>query len=321
VNVPRFTHLQPADLREASLLLARYGADAKILAGGTDVLVKMKHRRMTPRYLVNIKGIAGLDYLAYEPGAGLRIGPLATIESVKQSVMVRKRYPALHQAAAYMATVAIRNRATLVGNICNGSPSAETAPVLVVLGAELRLLGPDGERTVAVEDFFVGPGEIALAPGELVSEIWVPETPAGAAAAYEKHSLRRMDVALVGVAALVVPADGSASATGRGGAKRGTVPAGLRGGADGSAAPAVADVKIALSAVAPTPMRSRAAEAVLRGKIPTADLIAEAARVAAGESQPITDIRASADLRRVWVQVLTEQVLRQACRAAKMGVL
>ncbi len=158
MNVPAFTYLRAASLADACALLAEHGSDAKILAGGTDVLVKMKHRRLTPSYLVNIKGIPDLDYITYERGQGLRVGPLATIESVKHSVPVRKWYPVLHQAAAYMATVAIRNRATLVGNICNGSPSAETAPALIVLGAQARVAGPGGERMVPVEDFFAGPG-------------------------------------------------------------------------------------------------------------------------------------------------------------------
>jgi CO/xanthine dehydrogenase FAD-binding subunit len=296
VNVPSFTHLRPADLREASALLAEHGPGAKVLAGGTDVIVKMKHRRMTPAYLVNIKGIPGLDYIEYEPGAGLRVGALATIEAVKASLPVRKKYPVLHQAAAYMATVAIRNRATLVGNICNGSPSAETAPALIVLGAQVRVVGPCGERTVPVEDFFTGPGATILGPGELAAEIFVPEPPTGSAAVYEKYSLRRMDVALVGVAALVVP------------------------GPAGPTSATVGEVRIALSAVAPTPIRAREAENILRGQTPTGTLIAEAARAAAAASRPISDIRARAEVRRARVEALTDQVLRQALKALKMGV-
>jgi carbon-monoxide dehydrogenase medium subunit len=292
MNVPSFTYLRPADLAEACALLAERGADAKVLAGGTDVIVKMKHRRMTPSCLLNIKGIPGLDRVDYEPGKGLRVGALATIESVKASLPVRKQYPVLHKAAAYMATVAIRNRATLVGNICNGSPSAETAPALIVLGAEVRAVGPQGERIIRVEEFFTGPGETVLAPDEIAVEVVAPEPVPGGAAAYEKHSLRRMDVALVGVAALVVPSNG-----------------------------VLEEVKIALSAVAPTPIRAGEAEAILRGQAPTAALIAEAARAAAAASRPITDIRAGAEARRAWVETLTGEVVRQALKAAKMGVV
>jgi carbon-monoxide dehydrogenase medium subunit len=291
VNVPAFTYLQADSLEEACDLLAAHRNESKILAGGTDILVKMKHRREIPSYLVNIKGVPGLDYIEYEAGEGLRVGPLATVESLKRSLVVRKQYPVLQQAAANMATVAIRNRATLAGNICNGSPSAETAPALIVLGARVRIIGPEGERVVAVEDFFVGPGRTVLQPDEIVVEIQAPEPPAGSAAAYEKHSLRRMDVAMVGVAVLAV-----------------------------SEGEVCADIKIALSAVAPTPVRAKGAEEVLRGKTPNEDLIAEAARAAAEEARPITDIRGSAESRRQIARDLTGRVVRQALKAAKLGV-
>jgi carbon-monoxide dehydrogenase medium subunit len=296
VNVPAFAYYAAGSLEEACALLAEHGSGGKVLAGGTDILVKMKHRRVIPSFLVNIKGIAGLDHIRYDEEGGLRVGALATIESIKRSPAVRKKYPVLHQAAAYMATVAIRNRATLAGNICNGSPSAEAAPALIVLGAEARIVGLGGERTVAVEDFFTGPGCTVLAPDEIVVEILVPEPPAGSAGVYEKHSLRRMDVAVVGVATLVVPDSGAGGGVGRFG-----------------------DIKIALSAVAPTPIRARKAEDILRGQAPTEDLIAAAARAAAGESRPITDIRASADSRKDMVEVLTAQVIHQALKAAKLA--
>lgn len=291
MNVPVFEYLRATSLEQACALLSTHGKQAKILAGGTDILVKMKHRRLVPSYLIDIKRISGLDYIRYEEGVGLRVGPLTSIESIKRSLAVRKKYPLLHEAAAYMATIAIRNQATLVGNICNGSPSAEMAPGLMVLDAKARILGPGGERVVSVEDFFTGPGATVLVPDEVVAELWVPEPPAGAGGAYQKHSLRRMDVAMVGVAALVVP-DGETCG----------------------------DVRIVLSAVAPTPMRARRAEGVLRGQVPTEALLEAAAREAAGESRPITDIRGSAESRKTIVETLTGQVIRQALRAAKLGV-
>jgi carbon-monoxide dehydrogenase medium subunit len=291
LNVPEFAYLRATGLEEACALLSGRGSGGKVLAGGTDLLVKMKHRRLTPSYLVNLKGIAGLDYIRYDQGEGLRVGALASIESVKRSAAVRKKYPVLHQAAAYLATAAIRNRATLVGNICNGSPSAETAPSLIVLGATVRIVGPGGERIVPVESFFTGPGSTVLRPDEIVAEIQVPEPPAGSAGVYEKHSLRRMDVAMVGVAALVVPEGGT-----------------------------LGDIRIVLSAVAPTPIRAAKAEDILRGRAPKEDLIVEAARAAAAESRPITDIRGSAEYRKNIVEVLTGQVVRQALKAAKLGI-
>jgi|WetSurMetagenome_2_1015567.scaffolds.fasta_scaffold274560_2 aerobic carbon-monoxide dehydrogenase medium subunit len=291
MNVPSFEYLRATSLEQACALLSSHGKHAKILAGGTDLLVKMKHRRLIPPYLVDIKRIPGLDYMRYEQGDGLRIGPLTSIEQVKRSLVVRKRYPVLHQAAGYMATIAIRNQATLVGNICNGSPSAETAPALIVLDAQARVLGPGGERVVPVEDFFTGPGTTALAPDELVAELWIAEPPTGAGGAYHKHSLRRMDVAMVGVASLVVP-EGEACG----------------------------DIRIVLSAVAPTPMRAKKAEDVLRGQVPTEALVEAAAREAAAGSRPITDIRGTAESRKNIVETLTGQVIREALKAAKLEV-
>ena len=310
VNVPTFDYLHPDTLDEASSLLAQCGKTARVMAGGTDILVKMKQRRLVPPYLINLKGVPGLDYVRYEEGEGLHIGALASIESLKSSMIVRTRFPMLHQAAAYMATVEIRNRATLVGNICNGSPSAETAPALIALGAEARIVGQAGKRSVAVEDFFVGPGSTVLGPGELVAEVFVPEPPPGSGGAYDKYSLRRMDVAVVGAAALVVPEQGPAAA------------GGARGGRPGDpVTPAIIDdIRIVLSAVAPTPIRVRGAEAVLRGKSPSLALIEEAARAAAEESRPITDIRGSAELRKTMVPIMTTRVILQALRAAKLEV-
>ena len=310
MNVPTFDYLHPDTLDEASSVLAQCGMKARLMAGGTDILVKMKQRRLLPPYLINLKGIPGLDYVRYEEGKGLHIGALASIESLKSSMIVRTRFPMLHQAAAYMATVEIRNRATLVGNICNGSPSAETAPALIALGAEARIVRQAGKRSVAVEDFFVGPGSTVLGPGELVAEVFVPEPPPGSGGAYDKYSLRRMDVAVVGAAALVVPEQGPAAAGGAGGARPG----------DPATPAIIGDIRIVLSAVAPTPIRVRGAEAVLRGRSPSLTLIEEAACVAAEESRPITDIRGSAELRKTMVPVMTTRVILQALRAAKLEV-
>jgi aerobic carbon-monoxide dehydrogenase medium subunit len=292
VNLPAFTYLSADNIADACMLLANHGRQAKLIAGGTDVLVKMKQRRLLPRYLIDLKRVPDLDYVRDEVGVGLHIGAMASIETLKQAVAVRRKYPVLHEAAAYMATVEIRNRATLVGNICNGSPSAETAPALMVLGASARVVSERGERLVALEDFFVGPGRTALEPDELVTEILVPEPPAAGGGSYEKYSLRRMDPAVVGAAAFVVPG-----------------PEGV-----------VGQVRLVLSAVAPTPFRAKAAEALLTGRVPTAALIEEAARAAAQEARPITDVRASAEFRGNVLPELTARVIRQALKAAKVEV-
>ncbi|MCL5736763.1 MAG: FAD binding domain-containing protein [Actinobacteria bacterium] len=291
MNVPAFEYLPATSLAEACALLAAHAPGARVIAGGTDLLVKMKHRRLVPPYLVDLKDVPGLDHIRHDTGDGLRIGPLATIESVKQSVDVRKRYPMLHQAAACMATVPIRNRATVVGNICNGSPSAEMAPALIALGATAEIVGVDGARSALVEDFFVGPGCTILRPDEIVAELRVPEPSAGSGGIYEKYSLRRMDVALAGAAALVVP-DGETCG----------------------------DIRVVLSAVAPTPIRATAAERVLRGQVPTEALLAQAAAEAAAQSRPISDIRGSAEMRVKKVEELSGRAIRGALKAARLEV-
>ncbi|MDT3700968.1 MAG: xanthine dehydrogenase family protein subunit M [Thermincola sp.] len=291
MKLPEFVHLRPDNLQEASALLCKYGNEAKILAGGTDLLVKMKHRRALPRYLVNIKRIPDLAYIDYDDNRGLRIGALATIEELKGSIQVKRVFPILHQAAAYMATVEVRNRATVVGNICNGSPSAETAPALIALGAKVRVVSVGGERIVPVEEFFAGPGRTVLHPGEVVAEIQIPVPLPGSGGAYDKHSLRRMDVAIVGVGTTVVM-DGEICT----------------------------DVRIALSAVAPTPVRAKRAEACLRGQAPTAELIEKAAGIAREEITPITDIRGTAEYRKKTVAALAQKVIKQAFQEVRGAI-
>lgn len=291
MNLPDFTHFAPATLQDASALLLRYREQARVLAGGTDILVKMKHRRAVPRYLVNIKKIPGLDYIRYDEGEGLRIGALTAIETIKGSAVVRKKYPILHDAASCVGTVEIRNCGTLAGNICNASPAAETVPGLILLGARLRVVKTNAQRIVPLEEFFLGPGRTVLEHGELVAEILISDPAPETGGAYDKFSLRRMDLAVVAAAAMLRVEDGLA-----------------RG------------VKIMLGSVAPTAMRAKDAETLLEGRAPGEELIEEAGRAAAGESRPIADLFGTVEQKRNMVAVLTSRVLRHALdRARKRG--
>jgi aerobic carbon-monoxide dehydrogenase medium subunit len=288
MNIPEFVHLVPRDLQEACSLLQQFSGQSLALAGGTDLLVKMKQRRVVPRYLVNLKKIRGLDYVRHEPGQGLAIGPLASIESVRNSLVVRKKYRILHDALSCMGTPEIRNCGTLAGNICNASPAAETVPALQLLGASARIIRPDGETTVPLEVFLLGPGRTLLEPGELVCEICVPEPPEDAFGAYDKFSLRRMDLAVVGAGAL------------------------LR--MDG---PVCREARIILSAVGPTAARVRQAEAVLAGTAPDKALIEKAARCAAEEIRPQSDLHGTVEQKKDMAAVLAARVLRQALQRAR----
>lgn len=280
--LPEFDLFTATSTAEACSLLASYGEDACILAGGTDLLPKMKHKRLVPRHLVNIKKIPGLDQICNDEREGLRIGALATMEQLRQSSLVEQACPALAVAAGVLGTAQVRNLATLGGNLANASPSAECAPVLLTHAASVRCVGPDGERVVPMEHFFLSPGQTVLRRDEILTEICVPASPFGERSVYLKHSLRRMDVAMVGVA-VAVHLDGNVCR----------------------------DVRIALGAVAPTPFRAKRAENILRarrlaGNAADGELFEEAGRIAAEESLPIDDLRAYALYRRKIVESLVK---------------
>lgn len=279
--------LEPASLKEAVAMLATHGARAKLLAGGTDLIVDIKEKRASsPECLLSLGQVSELNRLEYRDDTGLVIGALVRVRDLETSPVVKEKYPVLAYAAGTIGSRQIRNLATAVGNICNASPAADLAPALLVLEAQVKIVSSQGERLVKLEQFFTGPGQSVLKPEEMVAEIRVPPPPPGSSAVYMKHSVRRaMDIALVGVAVLV-KAD----------AKKNIV----------------ADYRVALGAVASTPVRARRAEEILKGKTPQAEIILEAAQVASGEAQPISDIRSSAEYRQEIVRVLVKRATRKA---------
>jgi carbon-monoxide dehydrogenase medium subunit len=283
-RLPRFEYLAPATLAEAISLLARHKGRARIIAGGTDFVPKLKRREIgAPDYVVDLKGIPGLDQIKQDAG-GLTIGALVTIGAVETSPIIQEKFAILAQAARSMASPQVRNRGTIAGNICNAVPSADSAPALLTLGAKLKLISHKGARTVGIEDFFTGPNRTALNDDEILQEIHIPHPPPKSKGVYLKLSPRRaMDLAIVGVAAVVTAQDGICK-----------------------------DTRIALGAVAPTPIRAGKAEAVLKGQKFDDNLIEKAAKAAAGQSRPIDDHRASAEYRRDMVEVLVRRAIKQA---------
>jgi CO/xanthine dehydrogenase FAD-binding subunit len=284
-RLPRFDYLEPNTIDEALSLLSQYKGRAKVIAGGTDILPKLKRREIkVPEYIINLKGIPNLDYIKYDEVGGLSLGPLVTIHAVETSPIVQERFGVLFQAAESMASTQVRNRGTIAGNLCNAVPSADTAPALLTLEASLKLTSQKGERIVNVEDFFTGPNETVLTDEEILQEIHVPNLPPRSRGRYLKLTPRRsMDLAIVGVAAVVVAKDGICN-----------------------------DIRIALGAVAPTPTRARRAEDIVRGQKLSDDVIERAAQIAAEECCPISDHRASAEYRCDMVEVLTKRAIRQA---------
>jgi carbon-monoxide dehydrogenase medium subunit len=281
-------YFEPKTVGEAVSLLAKYGAEAKVIAGGTDMLVDMKYKE-EPGCLVNIKKIPGLVTIQ-ENGGNLRIGALTTIRDLETNALVREKLPVLWESSHQFASLQIRNTATIGGNICRASPSGETLAPLLVLEAKGKCAFTDGEKIQPFTSFFEGPGKSFLGAKGLLTEIDVPYPAAGSKSVYLKHAVRgAMDIAMVGVAVLLTP-DGAKNN--------------------------VQDVRIGLGAVAPTPIRAAKAEALLRGKPLSAALIKEAAAMTAAESSPISDQRSSAENRRWIVEALTRRGLQQTWKAA-----
>jgi CO/xanthine dehydrogenase FAD-binding subunit len=285
-KLPKFAYAAPSNIDEANRILAENGADAVPMAGGTDLIPNLKQRKLPPPALVvDLKGIAELREISSGPEKCLRIGALATIESIRRFGPVREIFPSLVQAASSIGSPQVRNRGTFVGNICSAVPSADSAPPLLTLGAVVCTQGIEGKRKIALENFFTGPGQTALKRGEIVTHLELPVV--SRRSVYLKLATRHsMDLAVVGVAASAVVQDGRLS-----------------------------DFRIALGAAAPTPIRAVKTEEVLRHGPMSASLIEEAAHAAAAECRPIDDHRASASYRRDMVYVLTRRALEHVLTA------
>jgi len=283
-RLPRFEYLLPKTLDEALSALMNQKGSAKVFAGGTDLIPQLKRREIpTPKCVIDLKGISGLDKITYNEGSGLTIGSLTTISALAQSPIVLQHFPSLFQAASSIGSPQVRNRGTFAGNICTAVPSADSAPALLTLEANIKIKGPKKERTVPISKFFTGPRTTVLMPDEILLEIYVPKAAPASRGVYLKLSPRHsMDLAIVGVAILGVSENGVCK-----------------------------DVKIALGAVAPTPIRALMAEAMLKGQRITSALIDETARNAITQCSPIDDHRASQEYRCDMVYAMTRRALNQ----------
>ncbi len=290
-----FEVLQPSSLAEAVALLDRHAPDARLLAGGTDLLILLRFGKIEPHYVIDLDGAAELKYLRFDPRHGLRIGAMANVTQVERSADVAAHYPALIEAAVELGSRQIRNSATVAGNICHSSPSAEFSPPLIALGAAAMLVGPGGERRVPLEEFFLGPGKNVLQRGEVLREIHVPPRTARSGTSYECLKIRKlMDIAAVNAAATIqLDASGAVCQ----------------------------DVRIALGAVAPVPFRATTAEDALRGRPVDAAALDEAVRRACDDARPIADVRATREYRQAMVEQMTRRVLQKALRRAAEGAI
>jgi carbon-monoxide dehydrogenase medium subunit len=284
----RFEYREARTIDEAVEMLSQDDG-GRMVAGATDVLIRWRQGAWTPRYVLNIKRIPGLDEVHYNPAEGLRLGALVKIRTLEQHPLIRQHYPALTQAATAFAGVQIRNLATLGGNVCNASPAGDTLPALLAYGASCHLAGPGGTRVVPLAEFVQGPSQTTLRPAELLVELRLPPPLPRTGALYIKHSPRStMDIATIGVASVVSLADEVCQ-----------------------------QVRIVLGAVAPTVIRAPEAEALLTGHAPDTERLQQAAQAAMAAASPIDDIRGTAAHRRAIVMPLVQRTLHYAVQMAQ----
>ncbi len=314
ISFPKIDYVRPDTVEAAVAYLADASKKAIVFAGGTDILVQLKGRgpkchvacaitSITPvtagnggkiaeaEQLIDIKKIPELGKLEVDENGNLIIGAAVTLDELARFCREHEAWADLEGAAMVVGSEQVRNRATVVGNICRASPCADTVPVLVCLGAKVEVAGPQGHRAVLLEELITGPGTVALSSEEMVVAVRVPEPGPGSSLVYLKHGIRRaMEIAIVSVAALICTDLQSK---------------------------AVARARITLGSVAPTPIRVEAAEVLLEKKGVSRQTLTEASELAARAAQPISDIRGSAEYRREMVKVFTRRALEKAWENSK----
>ncbi len=283
-----FEYHAPTSLDEAVRLLEKYGEEARILAGGTDLFVYMKQRVEEPRHLINLRKIPGLVGIK-DAGEAINIGSYTRLRTIEKSQLIKDKASLLDTAIRTIGSVQIRNMATIGGNLCNASPSADSATALLTLNAETRILGPDGVRTVPLTEFFLGPGKTVVEPSEILTEISSPYLPEDAGAVFLKVGWTSFDIATINLAVVLRLDDEK-----------------------------VSDCRLALGACAPTPIRLPKVEEFLQGKELSTDTVDEAANIVAGCVQPRKRWRrAPAEYRKTTAMGLTKEGLAIAAETAR----
>ncbi|HLI27440.1 MAG TPA: xanthine dehydrogenase family protein subunit M [Chloroflexota bacterium] len=284
-----FDYLEPRSLEEVHALLGQYGDDAKLMAGGTALMLFMRQKLVQPAVLVSLRHVAGLHTIEPLDG-GLCIGALVTHRRAELDPLVQQRFPALREMLRHVATIRIRNMGTLGGNLAHADPAQDPPAMLIALGARVRLAGPDGTRTVPLDEFFTGYYETVLQPGEVLTHIEIPGPQGDFRQAWSKFLPRSVDdyaTVAVGVGLTLAP--------------------------DGQR---IEDIRIGLGSAGETPIRARGAEAVLRGQPLTDEVLRAAGEAAAAECDPLSDVRGSAEYKREMVKVWLRRTIRQAVGAA-----
>ncbi len=270
-----FHYKKPSNLADAISALREHD-DAFLLSGGTDLLVGMKNKLLEPKCVIDLKGIPSLNAFNYE--SGFRFGSLITIRDLEVSKAIHEKIPVLCQAASCLGSVQVRNKATVGGNLCNASPAADMSTIFLAMDADVKVVSHEGEKVIELESFFVGPNSTILGRNDILTEIIVSKDVARSKGIYMKYGPRKaMDIGVVNIAILL-------DADFKSGFCKG--------------------IRIALGSVAPTPIRAKKAENVLSGNMLSPQIISEAAEVASSETDPISDLRASAGYRKELVRTL-----------------
>jgi CO/xanthine dehydrogenase FAD-binding subunit len=287
--LPKFDYHEPADVAEACELMAEFGEKARPLAGGTDLMVNMKKKIFAPEHLVSLSRIESLTRID-ESKSMINIGACFTVIDLVESDLIKEKLSALRTGARALGSILVRNRATIGGNIGSARPAADLLPPLMAYGANVVLESKEGQREFLLEEFILGPGQTAIKPNEILTEIRVPIPPAQAGAGYINLGNRKsQEINIINVASYLALDNTNGT---------------------------IKNVRIVMGAVGPTPLRATSAEELLMGKMPDEELFAEAGELAKADSAPIDDFRGSAEFRRAMVGVLTKRTLAIAYEEA-----
>ncbi len=292
--LPKFNYHEPRSVDEATRLLDEIGSEASVMAGGTDLLVNLKLGKTAPKHVVSLSRIEDLKGVKREQGS-LTLGACVTASELKEQAEIKAEFNGLSQSAGSLGSPLIRNLATVGGNIVTARPAADLPPSLMAYGASIVLKNEKGERIIPLEGFFKGPGQTAIEPKEILCGVVLKEPPPYSGGGYVKLGVRKaLEISLVNLAAFIA--------------------------LDGPNGP-IKQARIVLGSVAPVPIRSPSAEAVLMGERPDDTLFEKAGTAAAKDARPIDDFRGSAEYRREMVKVLTRRALKLAYEEAKLREL
>ena len=285
---PSFEYLTPSNISDAVALLQKHGDEAKILAGGHSLIPAMRLRLAEPGYLIDISGIGGLDYIKEESGQ-LRIGAMTCEAALEESEIVQSKYPLLMDTAKMIADPSVRNMATVGGNLAHGDPANDHPATMLALRASVVAEGPNGTREIKIDNFFPDFFTTALSEDEILTEIRIPSPPSASGGAYLKIERKVGDYAAAAVACqLNIDSSGS-----------------------------IENIGLGLTNVGSTPIRASSAEELLKGKKPDENMLAEAGRLAAADSEPMEDLRGSAEYKRALVNELTQRAIKLSLQRAE----